>query len=161
MPAFVELSQRFWYKVLPNDDTGCWEWQGAKDKRGYARVAVTPGNNVPAHRVAYTLCRGDIPERIEGKRPHVMHHCDNPACVNPWHLSVGTPKQNMDDMAAKGRAYHPIMRPDTTKCKSGRHDWVEENIYRHRRKDRPNQIDETCRLCAKERAARRSPVLDG
>lgn len=161
MPAFVELSQRFWYKVLPNDETGCWEWQGAKDANGYARVSANR-QNVPAYRVAYQLCRGDIPDKMGGKRAHLMHHCDNPVCVNPWHLSVGSALENARDMIAKGRAKHPPMRPDVTKCRSGRHDWIPENVYTKKRKDRP-QTDRTCKRCAAERASKtwRSSVLDG
>lgn len=163
MPAFIPLSQRVWYKVNPNDETGCWEWTGAKDKRGYARVNVNQ-RNVTAYQVVYEICRGDVPKTLNGERVHLMHSCDNPACVHPWHLSVGTARLNSQDMIAKGRAVHPPMRPDVTKCKSGKHDWTPENIYTHQRKDRP-QVDQTCRLCAKERGLRRgmwrSVVLDG
>lgn len=161
MPPFAPLSQRFWYYVAPNDETGCWEWNALRDNRGYGRVNIGNQRIGLAHRAAYAICRGDIPSTIDGERVHLMHRCDNPSCVNPWHLEVGTAKQNARDAIARGRTWHPPMRSDLTKCKSGRHEWTEANIYRHRRKDRPNQVDETCRLCAKERAARRSPVLDG
>lgn len=160
MPPYAPLEQRFWYYVTPNETTGCWEWTGARRRGGYGSVNL--GNQVVgvAYKAAYELCRGDVPKTLNGERVHLMHLCDNPPCVNPWHLRIGTAKDNARDAIAKGRAWHPPMRPDVTKCKSGKHDWVEANIYRHRRKDR-NQVDETCRLCAKERAARRSPVLDG
>lgn len=153
MPAHVPLAQRFWYKVDPDPASGCWNWTGHRDKNGYARVNVNRVNT-PAHRVAYALCRGDIPATMGGKRTNVMHHCDNPACVNPWHLSVATPHENMHDMIRKGRARHPIMRPDPDKCRSGRHAWVPENIYSRQRTDRTGNVDRTCRLCARERTVR-------
>jgi hypothetical protein len=87
--------------VEARDDFQCWEWQGRKSDKGYGRFKKTR-----AHRIAYTLVHGPIPEGLI-----VRHSCDNPACCNPKHLLVGTHQDNMDDALERGRlavgARHP------------------------------------------------------
>lgn len=83
--------------------TGCWEWQGARFGSGYGqfyagRDSAGKRMNIHAHRFAYELRHGAIPDGL-----HVLHHCDNPPCVNPDHLFVGTRSDNMQDMFVKGR----------------------------------------------------------
>jgi hypothetical protein len=147
MPAYVPLEQRFWYHVTPND-SGCWEWTGSRvGHSGHGRVNINQKTHL-AHRVAYEMCVADIPDGL-----YVRHKCDNPPCVNPLHLEVGTQGDNMSDMISRGRARHPIMRPLATHCRSGKHEWIPENIYTVRRKDRTGNLENTCRLCAKERTA--------
>jgi DNA-binding Xre family transcriptional regulator len=86
---------RFWSKV---DTTGeCWLWMGSRRPLGYGAVKVG-GRVLHAHRVAYELTHGSIPEGFV-----VMHRCDNPPCVNPAHLHLGTRSENTRDMHAKGR----------------------------------------------------------
>lgn len=91
--------QRFWSDVGEPNEDGCMEWMGTRLPRGYGSVTYK-GERTTAHRIAYRLRKGEIPP---GK--FVLHKCDNPACCNPEHLFVGTQKDNIDDMIAKGRGY--------------------------------------------------------
>lgn len=83
--------------------TGCWNWRLSKDRIGYGRMKVQLGSrdsfrSTSAHRYAYELWRGHIPQGM-----NVLHSCDNRQCCNPEHLFLGTQKDNMRDMHAKGR----------------------------------------------------------
>ena len=86
----------FWARLVTNN-TGCREWVGARSNNGYGNVAVG-GTTWKAHRLAWTLFNGPIPDGL-----YVCHRCDNPPCCNPDHLFLGTPKQNQEDMHSKGR----------------------------------------------------------
>lgn len=88
------LPERFWAKVQKGQD--CWLWSGSTNGR-YGRIVVD-GKNTPAHRVSWTLHNGPVPDDRS-----VCHHCDNPLCVRPDHLFLGTQSDNMRDCAAKGR----------------------------------------------------------
>lgn len=82
--------------------TGCWLWKGQRHYLGYGSFSKSAGKarqHVTAHRWAYEIHKGPIPEGL-----FVMHSCDNRICVNPAHLSVGTHLDNMRDMQNKGRA---------------------------------------------------------
>ena len=81
-------------KVLPN---GCWLWTAYKDKNGYG-IMNMKSKNRKVHRVVWVINNGDIPEGF-----FVCHKCDNPSCINPDHLFLGTPNDNVQDMMNKGR----------------------------------------------------------
>lgn len=86
--------QDFWNRATPKE-TGCWEFESYADRDGY-RFFTYEGKEYKAHRLAM-IFKGFNP-----KGKVVMHHCDNPACVNPAHLEVATQKKNMQDYTAKG-----------------------------------------------------------
>ena len=89
------LRERFWGKVRVAQGEGCWEWTGWRLQRsGYGMM--WPG--IRAHRLAYELMNGRIPSGMS-----VLHRCDNPPCVRPDHLFLGTQADNMRDMIRKGR----------------------------------------------------------
>lgn len=93
--------QRFWAKVNkesgqgPNGD--CWEWKGSKLPTGYGMLSIKR-ITYRAHRMMWFIAYGEIPADL-----HVLHSCDNPSCVNPEHLWVGTAKDNARDREEKGR----------------------------------------------------------
>lgn len=84
---------------------GCIEWRRAKQHNGYGRTSDGAGRVVLAHRAAWALVNGPVPPGLR-----VLHKCDNPPCVNPEHLFLGTSKENTADMIAKGRLRRPFAR---------------------------------------------------
>jgi hypothetical protein len=94
-----ETQNRFWRKVCKGES--CWLWTAAKANTGYGAFGFRRNGRtmtMKAHRVAYELCVGPIPEGMI-----LLHKCDVAACVNPDHLSLGTKAENNRDMQAKGR----------------------------------------------------------
>jgi len=101
-----DVERRFWAKVSIKSPEECWMWTGARirregkpqDRYGMFWLTARPRKVVRAHRMSWTLARGPIPEGA-----WVLHKCDEPACVNPDHLWLGSPKDNVRDMIGKGR----------------------------------------------------------
>ena len=94
-PKPRSLYERFWGKVNKTD--GCWIWTGGVNPRGYGKLKVN-GRWVLAHRLSWELKVGPIPDGL-----FACHQCDNPPCVRPSHLFLGTARDNNADMFRKGR----------------------------------------------------------
>lgn len=90
-------AERFWAKVDERQPNDCWEWQGAQHEFGYGDFVID-GKHWKAHRLSWTYAYGKIPEGMS-----VLHKCDNPPCVNPKHLFLGTIADNHRDMRQKER----------------------------------------------------------
>jgi hypothetical protein len=107
MPASRPLKDRFWEKVSKDGPRHkslgkCWVWTAAKEGTGYGSIGLGPGNGLgKAHRVSWELHYGTIPYGL-----CVLHKCDNPACVRPSHLFLGTQLDNARDKEGKGRGNH-------------------------------------------------------
>lgn len=93
------LAERFW-QYVEQTKSGCWIWTGSKDQRNYGQIGSGGHNSrcLKAHRVSWQINRGPITDGL-----WVLHRCDNPPCVNPDHLFLGTRQMNVDDCVAKGR----------------------------------------------------------
>lgn len=105
MPIVKPLSERLWARVAKSD--GCWEWQGYRTRQGYGVIGVGSRLDPPrgtrlVHRVSWELVNGPIPDGLS-----VCHKCDNPPCVNPAHLFIGTNADNVADRERKGRNVVP------------------------------------------------------
>lgn len=91
------LIERIMDKSIPEPNSGCWLWTAAHNPNGYGFM-WSGSKREYSHRLSYTLFKGPIPSGL-----NVLHKCDQPACVNPDHLSVGTQSENLRDMVRKGR----------------------------------------------------------
>lgn len=89
------LADRLWANTTKGPY--CWEWNGSRRGMGYGRISVN-GKSRLTHRVSWELTNGPIPEGLD-----VLHHCDNPPCIRPDHLFLGTDADNAADKMAKGR----------------------------------------------------------
>lgn len=126
-----EFVDRFWARV---DRSGeCWEWTAGRTNRGYG-VLTAPrhGRRILAHRYSAALHFGMFDRRLV-----VCHHCDNPPCVRPEHLFLGTRLDNAMDMISKGRQHNQRR----THCIRG-HEYAGENLYLN-----PTNGRRDCRAC--------------
>lgn len=92
----MKIQDRLLAKIDKKQDSGCWEWTGSKCRK-YGTIGIN-GRTVRAHRASYEAFKGQIPHGL-----NVLHRCDNPPCINPEHLFLGTQLENIADRVAKGR----------------------------------------------------------
>lgn len=135
-----KLSERFWSKVNRAEPDACWLWESATNQNGYGTFSMGGREGRPefAHRVAWMLCMGPIPEGLV-----LDHLCRVPGCVNPSHLEPVTHRENCArGVAAEVNAARQL---SITHCPQG-HPYDDANTYRH------PQGCRKCRACAAEQA---------
>jgi hypothetical protein len=131
--AGLPLADRMLISVGRSEPNECWPWKGRVSSTGYGTIKHR-GRTLKAHRVAYEMANGPIPDGLV-----VMHICDNPPCCNPNHLRLGTVADNNNDRDQKGRNAHSAK----THCLWG-HEFNQENTYVTRHGHR------VCRACRRK-----------
>lgn len=131
------LFERFMDKVERGAPNECWTWRGTTLPQGYGQIRIATKMK-RAHRISYAMFVGHIPTGML-----VLHRCDNPSCVNPEHLFVGSYRDNAVDAVNKGRNGNQNI--GKMLCKRG-HALVGANVYTDKRGYR------TCTVCSRARA---------
>jgi hypothetical protein len=144
-----DVTERFWQWV-DTSSGDCWTWTGGSTTGGYGKFWLN-GRTISAHRVSYVMHFGTIPDGLL-----VLHSCDNPPCVRPDHLSLGTYRDNARDSMAKGRFRPPEPWPT---CGNG-HPWTEDTEYVHPELVRGYR-QRRCRVCARARERERRLAQKG
>ena len=137
------MVDRFWEKVEQSD--GCWLWTGVRGRNGYGRFMRRAYEEmIGAHQMSWEIANGrEVPAGM-----CVLHSCDNPPCVNPDHLTLGTRAQNTADMMQKGR--NANQNTGKVECKQG-HSLSGDNLYLHTKNGCTRRICRTCRKAAHAR----------
>jgi hypothetical protein len=134
------IASYFWCRVERGDPADCWEYRGPFNKDGYGKFYNrTTRRSWLAHREAYSITYGDIPRGLK-----VLHRCDNPPCVNPRHLFLGTQADNVSDGVRKGRFEGVGIKSAETKRANGKNlgrptkvtEWQENLIVQARNSGR-------------------------
>ncbi len=117
------IAELFWVKVDKSKGQGptgtCWQWTASKHKTKNRGCFHINGKSIEAHRASWLINKGLIPSDLS-----VLHTCDNPSCVRPTHLFLGTQADNMKDMVQKGRHGKPLAK--RSHCKNG-HEFTPDN----------------------------------
>lgn len=103
------FTEKFIMQKVDIDKNNCWNWKGSKHRQGYGNVRFRKSTFL-AHRLSWIIFKGEIEDNLK-----VCHSCDNPSCVNPEHLFLGTQKDNVRDAISKNRMIKNI--PRTRRCK--------------------------------------------
>jgi hypothetical protein len=104
--SLMTIEERFWSKVIPEPNTGCWLWLACIGNHGYGLFTPKHGVQLLAHRAAWEFANG----RPAGDL-HVLHQCDHRPCCNPDHLHLGTPADNMREASERGRTRKGASNP--------------------------------------------------
>ena len=132
------ISNRFWSKVRKTDS--CWNWIACKTSDGYGRFSLN-GKMVGAHRFSYEFVKGSIPKALQ-----IDHLCRNRACVNPEHMEIVTPRENV----LRSPITFASINARKTHCPKD-HEFTDENIY-------PDKSYRQCKTCLKEHAKIYQPL---